>query len=211
MSHALSSATSCLAPFWKSEPSKTVHTFSKQSDPLQLATTQSATRALNHHYFSSLIKAYINPGMRAGLTHSKDTFWETQGEILRATLSRGILDRQPNGTLRWKVHNSSGSPEYRIFNDEARLDDYLSQNELIDIWEIDDKRASPPKTIYKCCDPDETVTCKSQDELYHELAYSTNHGVFCIHDLDTHDERYICQQKGWLHTGFEEVTVEKAQ
>ncbi|NGX43720.1 MAG: hypothetical protein K940chlam7_02020 [Chlamydiae bacterium] len=46
MSHALSSAASCLASFWKAEPSKTDHIFSKQSDPFQVE-TQLVTRALN--------------------------------------------------------------------------------------------------------------------------------------------------------------------
>ena len=47
MSYSISSVTEYLASFWKSEPSKTDHTFSQQRDSLQLATAQSATRALN--------------------------------------------------------------------------------------------------------------------------------------------------------------------
>ncbi|NGX43298.1 MAG: Serine/threonine-protein kinase StkP [Chlamydiae bacterium] len=133
-----------------------------------------------------------------------------QQEIPRETLSRAILDKQPDGALRWRVLNRFGSPECRTFKSEECLDHYLSQNGRVDIWEIEDQRCSLSKTIYKWCDPDETFTYTSKDELYRELASATDHRVFCIHDLNTREERYIRQQKGWLHTDFEEVALEKA-
>ena len=132
-------------------------------------------------------------------------------EIPKEMLSRAVLDKQSNGTLRWMVFNQSGSPEFRTFKNEKCLDHYLSQNERVDIWEIEDRRAGQSKTLYKWCDLDEILTCNRQDELYRELASTTDQGVFCIHDLDTNGERYICQQKGWFHTGFEEVTLVQAQ
>ncbi|NGX43542.1 MAG: hypothetical protein K940chlam7_01840, partial [Chlamydiae bacterium] len=72
MSHALSSAASYLASLWKPEPSKTVHIFSKESDSLLLATTQSATRALNQQISDRL----------PGCTLCKATLRETHlGEL----------------------------------------------------------------------------------------------------------------------------------
>ena len=56
MSNPLSSAASYLASLWKSESTQTVHTFSRQSDPLQLTTTQLATIALNQQ-ISDLLPA----------------------------------------------------------------------------------------------------------------------------------------------------------
>ena len=133
-------------------------------------------------------------------------------EIPKEMLSRAVLDKQSDGTLRWMVFNRSGSPEYRTFKNEKCLDHFLSQNERVDIWEIEDRRADQFKTLlYKWCDLDEILTCHGQDELYRELASTTDHGIFCIHDLDTHGKRYIHQQKGWFYTGFEEVSLEQAQ
>ncbi|NGX43543.1 MAG: hypothetical protein K940chlam7_01841 [Chlamydiae bacterium] len=132
-------------------------------------------------------------------------------EFPRETLYKAVLDRQADGTLRWMTLNKFGSPEYRIFEKEKHLDYFLSQNEMIDIWEIEDRRTNEPKTLYKCCDADDNFTFTRKDELYREIASLTDHGVFCVHDLDTRKERYIQQKRGWLAHGFEEVTLESAK
>ncbi|NGX42682.1 MAG: hypothetical protein K940chlam7_00966 [Chlamydiae bacterium] len=72
MHYSLSSVTGYLASFWHSEPSKTDHTFSKQSESFHLEATQLATRALNQQ-ISNLLP---------GCTLCKATLRETkQGEL----------------------------------------------------------------------------------------------------------------------------------
>ncbi|NGX43183.1 MAG: Serine/threonine-protein kinase PknH [Chlamydiae bacterium] len=72
MSHALSSVASYLTSLWKPEYSETWSTFSRQSDPVRLAITQSATRALNQQ-ISDLLP---------GCTLCQATLRETkQGEL----------------------------------------------------------------------------------------------------------------------------------
>nr|NGX43112.1 hypothetical protein [Chlamydiota bacterium] len=132
-------------------------------------------------------------------------------EIPRETLSKAVLDRQSDGALRWMTFNRFGAAKYRIFENEKFLDYHLSQNERVDIWEIEDKRGKEPKTIYKCCDVDDTTTFSTKEELYREIALGTDHGVFSIHDLDTHKEIYIQQKRGWFQYGFEEVSLKQAQ
>ena len=142
------------------------------------------------------------------LEKSADSLSDTELEIPTETLSRAVLDKQSDGSLRWKAF---GFPKHRIFESEESLDCALSQNELVDIWEIEDKRAGQSQTIYKCCDPDDNLTFKSKEELYRELALTTADGVFRIHNLDTHEELCIQQKKGWFQHDFDEVLLEKAR
>nr|NGX43526.1 hypothetical protein [Chlamydiota bacterium] len=135
------------------------------------------------------------------------TYAFSQIEIPRVTFSKAILDKQLDGTLRWMVFNRFGYQEYRIFADENRLDHYLSQNEHVDIWEVQVENT----TLYKWCDPDETISCTCQEELYRELALTTDHGVFSIYDVNTHKERFVQQKRGWFRCGFEEVSLEQAK
>ena len=136
-----------------------------------------------------------------------------QVEISTETLSKAALDKQPDGTLRFMTINRFGLPESRIFKNEERLDHYLSQHEMIDIWEIEDKRERKLKIIYKYkyCVWDEEITFSSKDELLREIASGTDHGVFHIHDVNTQEGVYIQQKKGWFQQGFEKVSLAQAQ
>ena len=160
---------------------------------------------------SSLVNLYTSQGKRPSNIEVTvtDNTPDLQVEISRVTLSRAFLESQADGTLRWTPLNGSGSKE--IFSNEEHLDNFLSQNEMVDLWEIEDRRTSTPKTLYKCCDADEVNTFSTKEALYREIASGTDHGVFHLHDLDTHGERYIQQKRGWLQYGFEEVTLEQAQ
>ena len=135
----------------------------------------------------------------------------TDVEIPRETLSRAVLDRRVDGVLRWMTFNRFGSQECRFFKNEELLDYFLGQNEMIDIWEIEDRRTNEPKTIYKCCDADDNLTFNNKEELYREIASTTDHGIFSIHDLEIDEERYIQQKRGWFQYGFEEVSLEHVQ
>ncbi len=136
---------------------------------------------------------------------------ETELEIPKETISTAVLDKQSDGALRWVTLNRSGLQESKIFADEERLDLYLSQNELVDIWEVEDRREGSEKTIYKCCDPDDKLTFQGKDKLYQEIASTTDDGVFCILDFNTNERRYVQQKKGWFQCGFEEISFEQAQ
>ena len=162
------------------------------------------------HYFSSPHNAFFSPYERDNSIESNIS-QGFQEEIYQITLSKAVLEKQSDGALRWVKLNKFGSPEWHVFIDEEKLDLYLSQNEFVDIWEVEDRRAGYPKTIYKCCDPDDEQTFQSKDELYREIASTTEHGVFCIQDLDTHEARYVQQKRGWFQYGFEEILFEKAQ
>ncbi len=125
----------------------------------------------------------------------------------RVTFSRAVLNKQSDGALQWMRF---GFPEIQIFKNEETLDSYLSQNQSIDIWEIEDRRLGEPKTLYKWCDSDESSTFSTKEALYREIASTTGHGVFSLYDLNTHKGCYIQQKKGWFHTSFEEVSLEQA-
>ena len=127
------------------------------------------------------------------------------------TLSSAVLYKQSDGSLRWMTLNRFGSLEYRTFKNEELLNNHLSQNEMVDIWEIEDRRTGNSQTIYKCCDSDTNLTFDSKEELYREIASTMDHGIFLIHDLKTNEERYIQQKRGWFQYGFEEVSLEQAQ
>ena len=130
-----------------------------------------------------------------------------QLEIPRETLSKAILDQQSDGTLRWMTFNRS---KCRIFKNDEQLDHYLSKNELVDIWEIEDKRDIEPNTIYKYCDTDESNTFSTKEELYRKIASLTDNGAFRIHDVTTQEDIYILQKHGWFQRGFEEVSSKEA-
>ncbi|KKL78467.1 hypothetical protein LCGC14_2024560 [marine sediment metagenome] len=91
------------------------------------------------------------------------------------------------------------------------MDNYLKGDENVDIWEIEDKREQNPKVIYKYhngWDEEDTFTCI--DNLYHEISSGTEQGVFCIHDINNDQKKFVQQKQGWFQYGFEEVSFEKA-
>ncbi|NGX43779.1 MAG: hypothetical protein K940chlam7_02083, partial [Chlamydiae bacterium] len=178
MSYALSLAASYLASFWKLESSQTKSTYSKQSDPVQLAITQAATRALNQRIsiqkMQNVQRDLVQWILNAQL--SKQTM-QSQVEIPKEYLHRAVLDLQSNGDLRWMVLDRFGFKEYRIFKDETCLDQHLSKMEYFDIWEIEDKRGNTSKTIYKYYAWEEWNTCNNLTSLYEEISSGTEHGI----------------------------------
>ncbi len=167
--------------------------------------------------FTTLVNLYttITRGKVTNHQESKDVVsnntLDPQVEIPTETLSKGILDVQTDGTLRLMAINTLGIAEYHIFLNEEQLDHYLSQNEMIDIWEIEDKREKKLTTIYKYYTWDEVNTFTSKEELYKEISSGTEHGVFSIHDIDAKEERYIQRKVSWFQQSFEDVTLEEAQ
>ncbi|NGX43624.1 MAG: hypothetical protein K940chlam7_01922 [Chlamydiae bacterium] len=63
MSHALSAAASYLASIWKSEPSKTVHTFSKENDPFQMVSSKILEVRSSEFMFLS-VKSYYSHSIK---------------------------------------------------------------------------------------------------------------------------------------------------
>ena len=156
--------------------------------------------------FSSLVNFYTSSDKRSNnIEIARDL------EIPRETLSHAVVDKQSDGTLRWMTFNRFGANEYQVFKSEEHLDNYLSQNEMVDIWKIEDRREHEPKIIYNCCDVDDSCTFSALEKLYKEIATRTDYGVFCIYDIDSDEEHYIQQKRGWFHNSFEEISFEKAQ
>src|SRR3989337_2263905 len=89
--------------------------------------------------FSSLIQG----------DHQEPQAVEEPLDIPREIISKAVLDKQSNGDLRFMAIDRRGFPEYRIFANEKRLDHFLSQNSLVDIWEIEDRRQKDPRTTHK--------------------------------------------------------------
>ena len=160
-------------------------------------------------YFSSLVNSFGDYGKRTEHNNTKaalvDDFADQQLEM---TLSRAVLDKRSDGSLRWMAFGSTG---YQIYKSEEHLDYHLGQNERVDIWEIEDRRTCQPRTIYKCCDPDDNFTFTSKEELYRESASLSDGGIFRLHDLDTNKKSYIQQKRGWFENSFEEVSLEEAR
>ncbi|NGX42610.1 MAG: hypothetical protein K940chlam7_00890 [Chlamydiae bacterium] len=134
---------------------------------------------------------------------------EVKLDVPIETLSKAILDKQSNGTLRLMIDRLE-IPECRIFNSEKSLDLYLSTNQNIDIWEIQDKREAFPRTIYKYHTWDKIYTYINKEELYREISSGTEHGVFCINNLENKENTYIQKKRGWFAYGFEEISREQA-
>ena len=162
--------------------------------------------------FTNDINRYTSQVDRQDFTASVSShITAAKAKIPTLTLTAAVVDRQLDSALRWMTFNKFGAKEYQVFNSEERLDYYLSLIETVDIWEIEDRREREPKTIYKCCDADDYSTFSTVEEVYNEISTTTDHGVFCIHDLNTHEKRFIQQKKGWFQYGFEEVSLENAQ
>ena len=212
MSYALSLAASYLASFWKLESSQTKSTYSKQSDPVQLAITQAATRALNQRIsiqkMQNVQRDLVQWILNAQL--SKQTM-QSQVEIPKEYLHRAVLDLQSNGDLRWMVLDRFGFKEYRIFKDETCLDQHLSKMEYFDIWEVEDKRGNTSKTIYKYYAWEEWNTCNNLTSLYEEISSGTEHGIFQIYDCDNHTSTYVQKENGWLIRSFKHINRKEAK
>ncbi|NGX43600.1 MAG: hypothetical protein K940chlam7_01898 [Chlamydiae bacterium] len=144
-----------------------------------------------------------------------------ESEIPKDTLSRAVLKKQSDGRLQWITTNRFGVKECHFFDNEECLDshlcdeneEYLSndlydENALITIWKIEDQIQG--KTIYKYYDRDEIITCSTEEELHREIASTTEHGVFHIHDLNTNKHLYLQPKQGWLHRSFDKVTLDEA-
>nr|NGX43663.1 hypothetical protein [Chlamydiota bacterium] len=178
MSHALSSAAGYLASFWKAEPSKTVHAFSKQGDPCLLTTTQLATRALNQQ-ISDLLP---------GCSLCKATLRETkQGER--------------------SFHAESG--ETIVFSDEKALDQWLADKSLVDIWQIEDRRAERTGVFYKLqrVDAYGYNTFETRDALFNQLR--EDYGVFWkLEDHGTNQTSYIHYKPGIFGNRYVDVNHE---
>ncbi|NGX43178.1 MAG: hypothetical protein K940chlam7_01469 [Chlamydiae bacterium] len=160
--------------------------------------------------FSHFYTSWIDGDQETQTVVSHDNSDESV-KIPIETLATAVLDNQSDGALRLMTLNRCGSSEVRIFADEERLNHYLSQDERVDIWEIEDRREQTPKILYKYEVWDEENSFSTQEELYKEISYGTEHGVFCLQNHNTQEKRYIQQKKGWFQRGFEEVTAVQAQ
>ncbi len=124
-------------------------------------------------------------------------------DIPTETLSRATLDKQPDGALRLMTINRFGFSEYRIFNNEKKIDRYLFNNKNVDIWKIEDLRGAIPRTIYKYNDGDEEQTFSNKKVLYRELASYSEHGLFAI--SKDGKVKYIQENRGWFHRSFKKL------
>ena len=162
MSHALSSAASYLASLWKSEPTQTVHTFSRQRDPFQLTTTQLATRALNRQISDllpscSLCKATLEETKQGALS-----FHTESGETIifsnEKTMDQWLADKSLVDI--WQIEDQRVGRSgvfYKLQRaDEWGYDTFETRNALFDqlredygvFWKLEDQGTNQTSYIY---------------------------------------------------------------
>jgi hypothetical protein len=156
----------------------------------------------------------INPvSLSLAKTEAPGSFCSSidQPFIPTENLCKATLDTQSDGGLRFMTLNRFGCPEYCFFVNEKHLDNYLSNDQITDIWEIEDNRDYQPTTFYKYKNGfGEMQTLLAKDALFREIASGSEYGVFCIQDLKSQEKSYFQKKQGWLQHGFEEVCEAKA-
>ncbi|NGX42655.1 MAG: Serine/threonine-protein kinase StkP [Chlamydiae bacterium] len=124
------------------------------------------------------------------------------------TLSKAMLEKQSNGTLRFIRANRSGDWVIRVFNDEQKLDEYLLSSN-VDIWKIIDKRSETPRKLYKHIDLDEVDTFTNKNSLFRNIASGTEYGVFGF--SIGNKVKYIQEEKKWLKRSYRAISKEEAE
>ncbi|NGX42509.1 MAG: hypothetical protein K940chlam7_00789 [Chlamydiae bacterium] len=162
MSHALSSAASYLASFWKAEHSKTVHTFSKESDSLLLATTQSATRALNQQISDLLPGCTLRKAMLRETKQGELSFHSEAGEAIvfsnEKTMDQWLADKTTVDI--WQIEDQrpgSSGVFYKLQRANAYgYDTFETRDELFNqlkeefgvFWKLEDQGKNQPSYIH---------------------------------------------------------------
>ncbi len=140
--------------------------------------------------------------------YTSPTVVAQRDQISTETLSKAILEKRSDGTLRLMTLNSSGCSEYRIFNDEECLDCCLRGYENTSVWKIKDDREEISRIIYKYDDGEEEKTYSNKRDLYRELASFCDHGLFAIRSGCK--VKYIQEKRRWFHRTFEKLSKEQA-
>ena len=153
MSHALSSAASYLASLWKPEHSETGSAFSRQSDPVQLATTQSATRALNQQISDLLPGCTLRKAMLRETKQGELSFHSEAGETMgfsdEKTMNQWLADKATVDI--WQVEDQRAGRSgvfYKLQRTDAYgYDTFETRDELFDqlredygvFWKLEDQ------------------------------------------------------------------------
>ena len=152
MSHAVSSAASYLTSLWKAQPSQTKSSFSRQSDPLQLATTQSATRALNQQISDRLPGCTLCKATLSTTKQGELSFHTESGEITifpnEKTLNHWLADEAAVDI--WEIEDLRGEKSnvfcklqragawgYDTFETKGKLFDQLREDYGV-FWKLED-------------------------------------------------------------------------
>ena len=162
MSHALSSAASYLAALWKPEHSKTVHIFSKERDSLLLATTQSATRALNQQISDLLPGCTLRKAMFRETKEGELSFHAESGETMvfsdEKTMNQWLADKATVDV--WQIEDQRAGKSgvfYKLQRaDEYGYDTFETRDELFDqlkeefgvFWKLEDLGNKQTSYVY---------------------------------------------------------------